>query len=201
MAGRGRSAIRFLPVVMQKPGIHGRQAAPHHCPQLEEIGFRAVLGMLRHVAHMVMRIGGSFGQQLIDRIAAEMPDFLDRTIRCMKAAGHEVLIQAGAGEGASIPDADYTAVEARIVSEDELYAQADVVLALQWDLAPAAVVTVAPGFVETAMARPYMTGEKADAIRNQSPLQRIATVEDVVAELVGEIGEEPDYAAALAALD
>ena len=41
------------------------------------------------------------------------------------------------------------------------------------------VHAVAPGFVETAMARPYMTGEKAEAIRNQSPLGRIATVEDV----------------------
>lgn len=41
------------------------------------------------------------------------------------------------------------------------------------------VFAVAPGFVETAMARPYLTGEMADAIRNQSPLGRVATVDDV----------------------
>lgn len=41
------------------------------------------------------------------------------------------------------------------------------------------VYAVAPGFVETAMARPYMTGELAAAIRQQSPLGRIATVGDV----------------------
>lgn len=41
------------------------------------------------------------------------------------------------------------------------------------------VFAVAPGFVETAMARPYLTGEMADAIRNQSPLGRVATADDV----------------------
>ncbi len=41
------------------------------------------------------------------------------------------------------------------------------------------VYAVAPGFVETAMARPFLTGEMAEAIRNQSPLGRVATVEDV----------------------
>lgn len=41
------------------------------------------------------------------------------------------------------------------------------------------VYAVAPGFVETAMARPYLTGEMADAIRRQSPLGRVAKVEDV----------------------
>ncbi|MEM7483559.1 MAG: SDR family oxidoreductase [Acidobacteriota bacterium] len=48
-------------------------------------------------------------------------------------------------------------------------------------LAPAGiyVYAVAPGFVETAMARPYLTGEMADAIRQQSPLGRVATTEDV----------------------
>lgn len=42
-----------------------------------------------------------------------------------------------------------------------------------------AVFAVAPGFVETAMARPYMTGEMGEAIRKQSPLGRIATADDV----------------------
>lgn len=41
------------------------------------------------------------------------------------------------------------------------------------------VFAVAPGFVETAMARPYMTGELADVIKSQSPLNRVATADDV----------------------
>ncbi len=48
-------------------------------------------------------------------------------------------------------------------------------------LAPSGVFVfaVAPGFVETAMARPYLTGEMADAIRSQSPLGRVATTDDI----------------------
>lgn len=41
------------------------------------------------------------------------------------------------------------------------------------------VYAIAPGFVETAMARPYLTGEMAAQIRGQSPLGRVATVGDV----------------------
>lgn len=41
------------------------------------------------------------------------------------------------------------------------------------------VYAIAPGFVETAMARPYLTGEMADSIRAQSPLGRVAAVGDV----------------------
>jgi NAD(P)-dependent dehydrogenase (short-subunit alcohol dehydrogenase family) len=42
-----------------------------------------------------------------------------------------------------------------------------------------AVYAVAPGFVETAMARPYLTSEMGEAIRRQSPLGRVATADDV----------------------
>lgn len=41
------------------------------------------------------------------------------------------------------------------------------------------VFAVAPGFVETAMARDHLTGERADEIRRQSPLGRVATTGDV----------------------
>jgi NAD(P)-dependent dehydrogenase (short-subunit alcohol dehydrogenase family) len=41
------------------------------------------------------------------------------------------------------------------------------------------VFAIAPGFVETAMARPHMTAERGAAIRAQSPFGRVATVEDV----------------------
>ncbi|MEM9259724.1 MAG: SDR family oxidoreductase, partial [Bacteroidota bacterium] len=41
------------------------------------------------------------------------------------------------------------------------------------------VHAVAPGFIETAMARPHLQGAAGDAVRAQSPLNRVATVEEV----------------------
>jgi NAD(P)-dependent dehydrogenase (short-subunit alcohol dehydrogenase family) len=46
------------------------------------------------------------------------------------------------------------------------------------------VATVAPGFVETEMAAPYLGGEGGDAIRDQSPLGRVARPEEVAAAVV-----------------
>lgn len=43
------------------------------------------------------------------------------------------------------------------------------------------VVTVAPGWVETEMAKEALEGPGGDAVRNQSPLKRVAQVEDVAA--------------------
>ncbi|MEM1214610.1 MAG: SDR family oxidoreductase [Bacteroidota bacterium] len=41
------------------------------------------------------------------------------------------------------------------------------------------VHSVAPGFVETAMARPHLQGAAGEAVKQQSPLARVATVGDV----------------------
>jgi NAD(P)-dependent dehydrogenase (short-subunit alcohol dehydrogenase family) len=41
------------------------------------------------------------------------------------------------------------------------------------------VFAVAPGFVETAMARPHLQGAAGDVVRAQSPFGRVATVGDV----------------------
>jgi alanine dehydrogenase len=44
-------------------------------------------------------------------------------------AGHTVLVESGAGEGSSIPDADFTAAGARLVpAADDVWAQADLLL-------------------------------------------------------------------------
>jgi NAD(P)-dependent dehydrogenase (short-subunit alcohol dehydrogenase family) len=53
-------------------------------------------------------------------------------------------------------------------------------------LAPAGiyVTTVAPGFVETDMAGPFLEGPQGDAIRAQSPLRRAATPEEVARVVV-----------------
>ncbi|MBB4078507.1 NAD(P)-dependent dehydrogenase (short-subunit alcohol dehydrogenase family) [Lewinella aquimaris] len=41
------------------------------------------------------------------------------------------------------------------------------------------VHAIAPGFIETAMVRPHLQGTAGDAVRAQSPLNRVATVEEV----------------------
>ena len=41
------------------------------------------------------------------------------------------------------------------------------------------VGTVAPGFVETDMAKDFLDGPQGDAVRNQSPLKRVARPEEV----------------------
>ena len=50
------------------------------------------------------------------------------TVKKMLASGHAVMVQQGAGSGASILDADYQAAGATLVSAAELYAQAEIVL-------------------------------------------------------------------------
>jgi len=41
------------------------------------------------------------------------------------------------------------------------------------------VFTVAPGFVETEMAEPFLAGPKGDFLRGESPLGRVARPEEV----------------------
>jgi NAD(P) transhydrogenase subunit alpha len=59
-----------------------------------------------------------------ERRVALVPEVLGK----LKAAGLEILIESGAGAGASIPDAAYEEAGAAIVSTDELYAGADAIL-------------------------------------------------------------------------
>jgi 3-oxoacyl-[acyl-carrier protein] reductase len=46
------------------------------------------------------------------------------------------------------------------------------------------VTAVAPGFVETDMASPYLDGPEGDAIRAQSPMGRAATAEEIARVVV-----------------
>src|SRR3954453_7678151 len=51
-------------------------------------------------------------------------------------AGHAVLVERGAGEGSSIPDADYVAAGARILpTADEVWAAADLLLKVKEPIA------------------------------------------------------------------
>jgi alanine dehydrogenase len=58
--------------------------------------------------------------------------------------GHEVLIQKGAGEGSAISDADYEAQGAQIVSLDEVWGEADLVLGVK-EPQPEEVERLRPG--------------------------------------------------------
>jgi 3-oxoacyl-[acyl-carrier protein] reductase len=57
-----------------------------------------------------------------------------------------------------------------------------------------AVASVAPGFVETAMARPDLDAAQGDEIRAQSPFGRVATAEEVAAAVVYLASEPAEWA-------
>jgi H+-translocating NAD(P) transhydrogenase subunit alpha len=62
-----------------------------------------------------------------ERRVALVPDALGQLTK----AGLEVVVEQGAGVGALIPDSAYEAAGAKVVSRDELYKSADVVLRVQ----------------------------------------------------------------------
>ena len=55
------------------------------------------------------------------------------------------------------------------------------------------VHAIAPGFIETAMARPHLQGAAGDAVRAQSPLNRVATVEEVARAVLYLASGEADF--------
>ncbi len=55
------------------------------------------------------------------------------------------------------------------------------------------VYTIAPGFVETAMVRPYLTGEIKKEILNQSPVGRVAKPEEVAKTILFLASEGTDF--------
>jgi NAD(P) transhydrogenase subunit alpha len=62
-----------------------------------------------------------------ERRVALVPEALGK----LTAAGLEILVEAGAGAGSSIPDSAYADAGAKVVQTVELYAQSDVVLRVQ----------------------------------------------------------------------
>jgi NAD(P) transhydrogenase subunit alpha len=50
------------------------------------------------------------------------------TVKKLLATGHKASVQAGAGAGASIPDAEYEAAGATLASASDIYAQSEIVL-------------------------------------------------------------------------
>jgi len=74
-----------------------------------------------------MKIGVARESAPGERRVALVPEALAK----LTAAGLEVLVEAGAGAGALIPDSAYVEAGARVVSTDELYRDADAILRVQ----------------------------------------------------------------------
>ena len=55
------------------------------------------------------------------------------------------------------------------------------------------VYVIAPGFVDTDMAAPYLQGEEGDLIRQQSPLNRIAKTEEISSLVTYLCGDNTEY--------
>jgi NAD(P)-dependent dehydrogenase (short-subunit alcohol dehydrogenase family) len=55
------------------------------------------------------------------------------------------------------------------------------------------VYAIAPGWVDTDMAAPYLEGAGGDAIRNQSPLGRIGTPDEIARTAFFLASEGTDY--------
>ena len=75
----------------------------------------------------MMKIGVAKERAPNERRVALVPE----TLAKLTGAGAEVLVERGAGDAAAFPDSAYEAAGAKIVAQDELFSQADVVLAVQ----------------------------------------------------------------------
>jgi H+-translocating NAD(P) transhydrogenase subunit alpha len=73
---------------------------------------------------MSMKVGVARETAAGERRVALVPEALGK----LTAVGLEILVEAGAGAGAAIPDAAYAEAGATIVATDALYAQSDVIL-------------------------------------------------------------------------
>ncbi|MCE9550242.1 MAG: NAD(P)(+) transhydrogenase (Re/Si-specific) subunit alpha, partial [Betaproteobacteria bacterium] len=99
-----------------------------------------------------MRIGIPMETRAGETRVAATPE----TVKKMLAAGHAVMVQQGAGAGASIPDADYQAAGATLVSAADVYAQAEIMLRVKAptgdELAKLAAKTVLIGLLSPFQA-------------------------------------------------
>ena len=74
-----------------------------------------------------MKVGVARESAPDERRVALVPEALAK----LTAAGLEVLVEAGAGAGALIPDSAFVEAGARVVSTDDLYREADAILRVQ----------------------------------------------------------------------
>jgi H+-translocating NAD(P) transhydrogenase subunit alpha len=89
-----------------------------------------------------------------ERRVALVPEVIGK----LTAAGHEVLVEAGAGSGSTIPDTAYESAGARVVPTGTLYEQADVVLRVQKP-SPDEIERLRPGQAVVGLLQPLIDPE------------------------------------------
>jgi NAD(P) transhydrogenase subunit alpha len=94
-----------------------------------------------------------------ERRVALTPDAVAR----LAAAGTEVLVETGAGETASLPDADYVEAGAQVVSADGLLAAADALVRVG-RIEPSDVEGLRPGTLLVGYLWPLTSPELVDAL-------------------------------------
>ncbi len=97
-----------------------------------------------------------------ERRVALVPELIAK----YKAAGLEVLVEAGAGAGALIPDGAYADAGATVVSTDELYARADAILRVQKP-SPAEVARLRAGQAVVGLLTPLIDPHTAQALADR----------------------------------
>ena len=97
-----------------------------------------------------------------ERRVALVPELIAK----YKAAGLEVLVEAGAGSGALIHDGAYAGAGATVVSTDELYAQADAILRVQKP-SPGEVARLRAGQAVVGLLTPLIDPQTAQALADR----------------------------------
>jgi NAD(P) transhydrogenase subunit alpha len=127
------------------------------------------------------------------------------TCRKLVAAGAQVRIEQGLGDGAGFPDADYAAAGAELVADARAaYANADIVLCVQAP-PPALLQALPEGAVLVGMLQPEADPARAEALRARGivafPLERLprttrAQAMDVLSSQAGMAGYKATLLAA-----
>ena len=97
-----------------------------------------------------------------ERRVALVPEVIGKLTK----AGLEVLVESGAGAGSAFPDSAYAAAGATVVSSDQLYSQADVVLRVQKPSATE-VAKLRNGQALIGLLQPLIDPQTAQALAGQ----------------------------------
>jgi NAD(P) transhydrogenase subunit alpha len=108
---------------------------------------------------MPMKVGVAKETAAGERRVALVPEALGK----LTAAGLEILVEAGAGTGAAIPDQAFADAGAMVVSTDQLYAASDVILRVQKPAA-AEVTALRSGQAVIGLLAPLLDPELMQAL-------------------------------------
>ena len=106
-----------------------------------------------------MKVGVARETAAGERRVALVPEALGK----LTAVGYEIVVEAGAGLGALIPDQAYRDAAAQIVSTADLYKQADIILKVQKPN-PEEVARLRPGQAVIGLLQPLIDPATAQAI-------------------------------------